>query len=68
MIYFGRSEALGLEGNVICTRGRAPTGVSPWSGEWDMQRNTQRGSMGVQCEEGEPGAIKKCWYSKAVTF
>ena len=49
-------------------RGSAPAGVSCCAVEWDMWTKTQRGSMGVQCEEGEPGVTKKRWCLKATTF
>lgn len=64
-----RSTWFGLvERNVSRDRGSAPTGVCPCSGEWDTWRKTQRGSTGVQCEEGEPGVTKKCWHLTATTF
>lgn len=55
-----------VERNVNHHRSSAPTGVSPCSQEWETLRTTQPGSMGVQCEEGEPGATQKHWFLKAL--
>lgn len=51
-----------------CDGGSAPAGLSPCSGEGDRRRKTQRGSTGVQREEGEAGANKKRWYLKATAL
>lgn len=58
MIYFERSEAVGLE-RCELHQGQGSLRALPLVWGAVYAGNIQRGTMGVQCEEGEPGATKE---------